>query len=67
MHPGRVHPFELQRWSPAEETSKRKKGGVGPPLKRKFAGQAPPAGPRSTADSDDRDKGRRPIVSCGQA
>lgn len=40
------------------ETSRRKKSGVAPATKRKFAGQAPPTTLRLRADSDDNDKGR---------
>ncbi|KAF8133736.1 Rapamycin-insensitive companion of mTOR, N-term-domain-containing protein [Boletus edulis] len=41
-----------------QETSrgKRRRNGVGPTTKRKFAGQAPPASARFRADSDDRDR-----------
>ncbi|KAH0832008.1 Rapamycin-insensitive companion of mTOR, N-term-domain-containing protein [Lanmaoa asiatica] len=41
-----------------QETSrgKRRRNGVGPTAKRKFAGQAPPSTVRFRADSDDRDR-----------
>ncbi|KAF9221011.1 hypothetical protein BS17DRAFT_786363, partial [Gyrodon lividus] len=41
-----------------QETSrgKRRKNGLGPTTKRKFAGQAPPATVRFRSDSDDRDR-----------
>jgi rapamycin-insensitive companion of mTOR len=53
-----THEIEMLTKRIEQETSrgKRRRNGVGPTTKRKFAGQAPPSSVRFRADSDDRDR-----------